>query len=96
MGRKALYDAAGILRSHGFVDFQPGPGELVRNVPEDYANQPGRWRWDGMGDVPVTPPPSPREVNLTAFSAEADALSRDATIPPRLKTLIAALQKLLE
>lgn len=96
MGRKALYDSAGVLKSHGFVDFTAGPGELVRTVAEDYPNQPGHWRWNGVGDVAVAPTPSPRDVNLAAFVTEADALARDATIPLRLKTLVAALQTLLE
>jgi hypothetical protein len=58
MGRKALVrDADGLLLSHGFVTFTPQAGESVRDVPDEFREEPGRRRWTGSAWADYTPPP---------------------------------------
>lgn len=46
MKRQALYDKDGILKAHGFTEFESEEGESIRAVPDEYDKAPGAWRWD--------------------------------------------------
>ena len=61
MGRKAIYDATGILKSHGFCAFVAEAGETVRDVPDEYGSVPGQVQWNGTKEVPCAQsiPPLP-------------------------------------
>jgi hypothetical protein len=60
MGRRAFIDpATGLLKGHGYMAALD-PGDRVLDVPDDFALDPARWRWDGTQWVAVAPPaPSP-------------------------------------
>ena len=74
--RKALVDAQGVLRSHGFVVFSPASGDTVLNVPEDFSLEPGHWKWTGTPEVAwaAVTPPEPTHVKIRRF----EPMLRDA------------------
>jgi hypothetical protein len=65
MGRRAFLDpTTGVLKGHGYMAALD-PGDQVLDVPDDFALEPGRWRWDGTKWVPFTPPPPPAALTPT-------------------------------
>jgi hypothetical protein len=65
MARRAFIDPqTGRLKAHGYVASNE-PGDVALDVPDDFALDPGRWRWDGTQWVPFTPPPPPPALTPT-------------------------------
>jgi hypothetical protein len=59
--KHAFYDATSrVLKCWGYVETN-APGDLAREVPEDYATELGTVRLNaqGDGDDPYVPPPPP-------------------------------------
>src|SRR3989304_3575252 len=72
MARNAFTDAQGVLKAHGFMGFNGGD-QTPLAVPDDFALEPNRWRWDGTAFVPFVPPPP---------QAEPDRRSARVAPPP--------------
>lgn len=71
MPRKALYRMSdGLLLAHGFVNFTPGAGEAVEDVPGDFPHAPGLAKRTGPGIWAQYTPPAP-----SADELEADCLA---------------------
>lgn len=75
----------GILTAHGFVT-QNGLGEEIMQLErDDFALEPGEWRWDGGQWIPYVAP---------ALKPSTLAVALDAAIAnPTLATFKAALQE---
>ena len=56
MSKNAFVDpVTGVLTCWGFVETN-SPGEIKVPVSEDFALEPGNYRWDGATFIPHTPP----------------------------------------
>jgi hypothetical protein len=75
--KRAFYDpATRVLKCWGFVETNT-PGDLARDVPEDYATDIGTVTLNaaGNGDDPYTPPPPLVLTREEQAAAAWDALS---------------------
>lgn len=62
-GRHSFRDpVTNVLKAHGFIT-QNQPGDLMQAEADDFALEPGKWRWDGSKWVSFTPPPAPVILN---------------------------------
>lgn len=52
------HPVTGVLMAHGFVESN-NLGEVKMLVSDDFALEPGKWRWDGMQWISFFPPPPP-------------------------------------
>jgi len=92
MARNAFIDAQGVLKAHGFVTFNGGD-QTPLAVPDDFALEPNRWRWDGAAFVPFVPPPTQAELDRAAARVALDAIPAGGL--PEVKRALDALRKVL-
>lgn len=91
--KQALYNKDGVLISHGYLNFKPGPGETVRDVPDDYNIKPGTVRLVGGKEQPYAPPPPEIDNSKTDDFAKIDAAVADQNLPPRMRDALAAIRR---
>lgn len=78
MARNAVFRSSdGLLLEHGFCDFEPRAGCVVREVPDEFPFRPGAARWNGSETETWTPPASAEEVRRAEYET---AIAADATI----------------
>jgi hypothetical protein len=61
MKRAFIDPVTGVLKAWGYAAGNE-PGDVALDVPEQFALEPGRWRWDGKTWVAFTPPPKPQQL----------------------------------
>lgn len=81
--------ATGVLKAWGFI-IQNVPGDLAQPESEDFALEPGKWRWNGTAWVPFTAPPPPSSALAQALDA---AIGATPSIDPRIKAVFVEWRK---
>jgi hypothetical protein len=86
MAKHAFRDpTTGVLKCVGFVE-RNEPGDIKMVVPDEFALEPGKWKWDGTAWVPFAPD-DPNEPRRKAIKDAAD----DEKLPSTVRKAFDAL-----
>jgi len=85
MSKNAFIDSNSILTCVGFV--AANGSDTLLAVPDDFALQPGLWKWNGSTWVAFVPPALPPRLAPGLLAA----LQADVSVSNTIKLLLAAI-----